>query len=122
MLFNLFKKTLTVIRPAVGQYINNIYVDGDSAELTIKASVQPAGGDVLQMLPEGYRTKETYVLYTDIMLNTASSDNLKLPDIVKLNLSGEEEDFIVIKVENWGNTFLKHFKVIVQKGDIDAIE
>lgn len=120
MLFNLFKKTLTVSRPVVGNYINNIYVDGNNTEFTIKASVQPAGGDVLEMLPEGYRTKETYVLYTDTMLNTATSDDLRLPDIVKLNLTGVQEDFIVIKVDNWSNTFLKHFKVIVQKKDIDA--
>ncbi len=113
--FEIFRKDVTVIRYAQGSFINNIWVNGVETIFTIKASVQPSQAEVMEMLPEGYRDKGAYTLYTDTELNISVAGTTS-PDIVLIN--GQRH--IVKIVEPWGNDLINHYKVIVVNEDIDA--
>lgn len=51
-------------RETQGGYVNGYWVPGETVDTPIKGSLQPAGGDDLQALPEGRRTSTTLKLYT----------------------------------------------------------
>lgn len=114
-IFDAFRRELQVIRETEGSYINGYFVAGDLEFITIRGSIDPTPAEVMSNLPEGYRTRDSYTIYTDTMLRT-SVKNKTNPDIVII----DDEKYIVIKVAHWGNTILKHYEVIVVKEDLDA--
>jgi hypothetical protein len=114
-MFDVFRRNITVIREGPGQVVDYIQVKGVTSTFVIKASVQPTPAEIMEILPEGYRTKESYTLYTDTELKTAIKDTTG-PDIVLL----DGVIFIVFKVSKWQNTLLKHFEIVVIKRDSDA--
>jgi len=87
------KRELLVTRKSEGVYFEGEWLEGQDNNFVIKASVQGTNAQTLQALPEGYRIRETYTLYT----NT----ELLLGDKVLIN----NEEFLVIKV-----TPYRHFK------------
>ena len=115
MLTDIFKRDVEVIRPGVGSYINGVWVNGLNTTLTIRANVQPVPAIVMETLPEGYRTRSAFILYTNSELFT-SDDNNNNPDIVLLY----GKRYFVTKKEIWQNTVIAHYEIIVVKEEKDA--
>ena len=75
MIPNIFKKQILVIRNQPGFYVQDVnspdvglWQNAQEISFTIDASVQPAPGEITQILPEGYRKKSSYVIYTETEL------------------------------------------------------
>jgi hypothetical protein len=117
-MFDVFRKPLTVRRVPQGSYIDGAWVEiGSEIVFTITASVQGVDAEILQTLPEGYRTKEAHILYTSSELKT-SQLNLRKPDVVEI----DGDKFQVIKVtkkDNIKNYPTNHYEVIVIKENVD---
>jgi len=117
-MFDIFRKPLTVRRPPTGSYVNGVWVENtDGTTFTIKASVQGVNAEILQTLPEGYRTSETHILYTSDELFTSQLD-LRNPDVVEIN----GYKFQVVKVtkqDNIKNYPTNHYEVVVVKENVD---
>lgn len=98
------KRELSVIRKSEGKYLQGEWVEGQDNIFAIKASVQGSNAQILQALPEGYRTSETYTLYTDTKLS--------LNDKVII----DRKEFLVIKVTSYQHfKATSHYQVVVTK-------
>jgi hypothetical protein len=113
--FDIFRKDVAVTRQGAGSYVDGIWVKGASTVFNIKASVQPTKAEVLEMLPEGFRDKGSYTLFTDTELNIATTD---ISDTDVVTLYGER--YTVSIVEPWANNLINHYKIVVIREDIDA--
>lgn len=63
---------LTIIRKAVGTYVDGIWVNGADSSIVISAVIQNANPDDLILLPEGTRTTEAVKIHTVSQVNTVS--------------------------------------------------
>jgi hypothetical protein len=116
-MFDVFRKDLTVYRTGEGKYINGLWEDGATSSFTIKASIQATDAEIMQTLPEGERTKESYTLFTGNSLKTSEVNKSK-PDVVII----EGERYQVIRVTAHQNLKYPtaHYEVLVTKENIDA--
>lgn len=114
-MFDVFRRELTVYRKSDGSFIDGYWQDGEESSFTILASVQGTDAEVLQTLPEGYRTRESYTLFTDSELKTAIT-GIRTPDIVEINA----EKFIVARVSPWQHLDpTKHYEIVVVRENVD---
>lgn len=115
-MFDLFRKQLTLIRfePAVLNE-TGVFITPISYELTFKASVQPTPSEEMQLLEEGYRTKDSFTLYTDFALKTAKNE--QKADLVII----DDEKFQVIKIAKWQNNLIPHYEIIVIRVNDDNV-
>jgi hypothetical protein len=119
--FNAFRRNLTVKRRGVVTYdaTTGLAVAGTSTTSTIKASVQPVGGNsittvggqMLQALAENRRALESYLIYTDSMLDMADETTGKQGDLIDIG----GRDFEVQGVRIWQNGIINHNVYIVQR-------
>lgn len=88
-------------------------VDGSSSDTEIMASVQPAQGEDLQVLPEGLRSRRTIKVYTETELRTADQQAGTAPDkLVLSGLSGiDDGTYEVQTVQPW-YALLPHHKAL----------
>ena len=116
-MFDVFRRPLTVIRKGEGTHVDGVWVESESSTFSIKASVQATDAEILQTLPEGYRTRESYTLFTDSKLQTAKTGNND-PDIVIIH----DDRYQVIRVTPWQNLdyATKHYEILVVKENFDA--
>lgn len=106
------KQTLTVKRSDASQQITgHLLQPGTITTFTIETTVQPASKTDLDSLPEGRRTTETFKIYPDKELITADQPSQQNSDVVEYN----GEDYLVIKVENWQNSIIPHYKAMMVK-------
>lgn len=68
-----FRKAQNLIKRGPGSYVRGVWTQGTDVATTLYASVQPAIGQELLVLPEGLRTRATVKIYTDQELNTAEN-------------------------------------------------
>lgn len=108
-----FKQDFFRFRYGTGSYVSGRYVDGTVSVSAYKGSIQPMvglkGGEQLQNLPEGMRTRKWIVCYTyPDTLRTGSEEpaNIKA-DIIYFN----GEAFEVQKVNRWTGQILTHDEV-----------
>jgi hypothetical protein len=125
-MFDVFRRTLTVLKDIQGEYNEDGIWERPKPETLkdelshIQASVQGANNEVLDTLPEGYRTSTVYVLYTDSKLST-SKTNTTTPDLVVI----DDEYYQVVKVtpqNNLPNYHTNHYEIVVVKQNVDDIE
>lgn len=76
-----FRKAQVLLKTAPGAYVRGEWVEGAPVATTLYASIQPAIGQELLVLPEGLRTRATVKVYTDQELNT--SENGQSPDRIE---------------------------------------
>jgi hypothetical protein len=117
-MFDVFRRILTVER-AVGHFDSDgLWINNQPQIFTIKASVQATDAEILQTLPEGYRTKETYTLYTNTLLKIAEAE-VHLADIMII----DSVKFQVVRVSPWQNLMFapKHYEVVVVRMDDDNV-
>lgn len=120
MVFEQFRREFQAIRQAAAGYADMERVEGVKTFFNITANIQPVEAEVLVTLPEGYRTRDSYTLYTSDELKTAEV-GLWEPDVVVI----DSKEFIVSKVSRWDNIspilqIVDHYEVIVVEGDRDA--
>ncbi len=121
-MFDVFRKKLTVRSSPGGFDETGIWVDQPPVERQITASLQPLDDDILDTLPEGYRTKESYLLISDSYLNLASVGNSRA-DIVEVEWSWYQ----VVSVKNWKSlsgfsfNYNDHCEAIIVKMDDDSV-
>lgn len=87
--------TYTVTRRAAPTNVNGYAVPGASSTFTITASIQPAPGKALDLLPEGYRGRGGQLCYTSTPLRTAQSG--QVPDLV--NVDGVQHE--AVELATW---------------------
>lgn len=118
-IFDMFRQDVTVLPKNVGYWdINGLWIETDGSPFVTRASVQPASGRDMEMLPEGRITEETFRLYSNIRLHTVSENTN--PDVVILGLEIEDVDkFEVITVFPWQNQVINHYKMLIGKIDPD---
>ncbi len=115
MLTSIFKRNVSVIRKGVGYFVDHVWYDGVTSEFIIRASVHPTPARVLETLPEGYRTSDSFTLYTTTRLISAE-DNTSNPDSVILY----DNQYLVAQIRRWDNTVLSHFEIVVTKDERDV--
>ena len=118
--FNVFRKQLDCIRYGRGEYYNGKWKDSSTAEFKIFASIHGVDNETLETVPEGYRTSEVYIIYTDSKLQTAVI-GISKPDIVII----DGDKYQVVKVANKSNIpgyAIQHYEIIVVKVVEDAAE
>ena len=114
-MFDVFRKKLTVFRKGDGAFVDGYWQDGAESSFEILASIQQADAEVLESLPEGYRTRESYLLFTDGKLQTAIKDK-RTPDLVVI----DNEKYIVAKIMPWQHLDpTKHYEVVVVRQNVD---
>lgn len=70
-MFGLVKEKPYVIdRFENGEYVDGVWVEGDSVPVEIMAIIQPAKWNELQQFPEGERTKEWCKVFSKSLLRT----------------------------------------------------
>lgn len=117
-MFDVFRRQLT-IRSSPGIYgEDGIWVNLPYVQSTIIASVQSIDDDVLATLPEGYRTRDNFLLITDTFLKLAVPNESRA-DVVLIDGFWYQ----VVKVKTWKNTWqeTKHCEAIVIKMDDDDV-
>ena len=114
MIPNIFKKQIQVFRKQPSYYVEDVnspnfgfWQDGEETFFNIQASVQPAPGEITQILPEGYRNKSSYLIYTDTELFCSEEDE-KNPDIVILY----NKKYLILKKKIYDMTYLSHYELI----------
>lgn len=117
MSFDVFRKPLTVIRKEAGSHQDYKWVPGAEVEIQIKASVQPITGSKLSVMPEGYRERGLYKLFTDTELKTVGTGT-RDPDIVVIGSS----KYTCEEIREWQNGIIPHYEVIVSRIDDDAVQ
>ena len=115
-MFDVFRKSLNVERKAQGGFADGYWQDGAAQSFSILASIQATDAEILETLPEGYRTKESYTLFTDTKLQTAITNNTT-PDIVVI----DNEKFLVARVTPWRHLDpTMHYEIVVVRENVDA--
>lgn len=115
-MFDVFRKKLEVERKGQGEFVDGYWQDGSSSLFSIFASIQGTDAEILETLPEGYRTRESYTLFTDSKLQTAITESAT-PDIITI----EGDKFLVAKITPWQHLDpVKHYEVVVVRENIDA--
>ena len=115
MLTNIFKRNVSVTRRGVGSYIDHIWYDGVNTQFVIRASVHPTPESVLKTLPEGYRTSDSFTLYTITNLISAEYDTNNPDTVVLYN-----KNYLVARIRKWDNSTLSHYEIIVTKDERDV--
>lgn len=93
----------TVTRTAASTLLNGREVPGATSTFTIVACVQPMSGRMLEALPEGRRTTENRVIYTETLLVAMTPTNA--PDVVTI----DSEAWEVFQVQRWQHWGATHF-------------
>lgn len=88
---------VTVIRTEAGEYVNGRYQDGESVEIKIYASVQPAQPDTMEVLQMGFRNTEGIQIVSKQSLRTTQDKTGEIADIVLHN----DKRYRVVNVTNW---------------------
>lgn len=92
--------TYSVTRRAAPVNQNGYLVPGSTSSFSIVASIQPAPGKALDLLPEGYRGRGGQLCYTATPLRTAQAG--QVPDLV--SVGGELHEAVELKTwEALGN-------------------
>lgn len=115
--FEIFRRELVVSRTGNGSYNENgIWNNGELETFNIKASIQQIEPEILETLPEGYRTRETYSLITETELKTAIA-GVTNADYVTI----DDQKFQVVKVARWNNLNYStdHFEALVVRVNVD---
>lgn len=113
--FDIFRRPLTVTRETYKQFDNELqgYIAGTTTQFQIKASVQPIPAEKAELMPEGFRTEDGKILYTDTELIPSEVSGYQ-PDRVEI----KGKDYIVLRVSEWENNIINHYEVMVVEADV----
>jgi len=104
-----FRAARIVKRKFGGQYLEGVWVEGTETEMTLILGIQPASPEVILNLPEGRKTRPTFVVFCDDELMPQSDDGRG--DVVVSEYGNLE----VFSVEAWQSGIIPHYKAIAQR-------
>jgi hypothetical protein len=109
---NSFVSQYSVTRQVgAGSWVKGKWTDsGTTATLIIKASTQKLTPKETEMLPEAYRTRRSYRIYTETELFPVDVPNSKNSD--SISIDGAIYD--IVDVERW-DKMIPHFKAIAAR-------
>lgn len=112
---------LVVTRTAPAAPVNGITPAGSTTTTPIDGSVQPVTGRALRDLPEGQRTDDVRVIYTEqecfVRDATHEPDVIAIPDMDLNGRTWRGGNFRVTKVEFFG-VISGHFRVTCERTDV----
>ena len=104
-----FIETIKLFTRASDSYVNGRLVKGAEVQTNIMASVQPVSGSDRQLLPDGFRGKEVYTVFTEtnniqfIQTNTAI-----IVDSAEIEYKSKR--YSIISMEKW-EYLIPHHKI-----------
>lgn len=108
---SLFFPLTLQLKPRTGSYIKGRWTETIGDTVTIKASFQPTNGEDLQALPEGFRSEDTFKIYTKTPITgVRQGTDVKGDIIIKDSVTYE-----VIQVIPWVNGIVTHYKAIIMR-------
>lgn len=108
-----FRRPVTVYRKTGGGYdAKGRWQEGQEAQLTIQASVQPLKPMEMQSLPEGRRSRSAIKAYTDTQLQRAEQAREGVDAVNGDILGWFGRRYEVIDVLPYQAGVLPHFKII----------
>jgi len=116
--FEFFRSPITLRRPAVGSYVDGVWIEGATTDSTITASIQPLTGEDMQELPEGRRESEGYKMYTSTQVRTVqgAGSNQNADRVVF-----KAKEYEVHQVNPWQNnsnfSVVNHYKYFILRID-----
>ena len=120
-MFDIFRRTLLVTRQPLLVKNKGIWEEvGNPDIFFIKASVQEVKTELMQTLPEGYRTTQSRVLYTSSQLRVAKAGEYNA-DLIEIDDITYQVVYI-IKNYNIKNFCTNHYKIIVIKLNVDGVD
>lgn len=93
-----------------GEYVDGVYVKGDTELLTFYGSVQPASGKEIDSLSVGREDTGKVKIYSDRILPVSKEDGTDTGAIVYW----EDEKWEVIYDGKFQNSLIPHYKYIAQ--------
>lgn len=112
------QRNITVTSRAAGSYVAGDWVDGAETSRTIKAVLQPLSARELQQLPEAWRTRARWKLYSAARLKTVDVYAETQADFVSWSdPSVGSLQLLVLSMADYSNTpagmTLRHFKYVL---------
>jgi len=108
--------TFTIIRASLkGEWGDDgRFKRGQAEEFDIEASIQPASGNMVKMLPEHRRNSESIVIFSKERLFVSDEKNQKAADIIFY----DGKSFEVLKVSKWSDfTDIEHYQSLAVMQD-----
>ena len=101
---------LVKISHAPGEWVLGSWKEGERTETPFNGSWQPAGGQTLQVLPEGKRNRQAYKVICPIDIEFSAADE-------KSGISGDRilhngKEYEVSSAAKWDNGLLPHWVLI----------
>lgn len=100
---------------AGGTFVEGTFVPGSKVMLTVSGSLQPMTDRDTQVLPELYRTRQTYKLYSEDVLLTEREFGLKRAD--RVSVYGEP--YVVFSTNRWDGTGIPYKRYVLVKEDVE---
>jgi hypothetical protein len=91
-------------------------------DFTLKAcTIQPASGDELKTLDEGYRDAELFTIFTETIVRTALRGTSQKADEVFISTpyTAVAGWFTVLKSKPWQNRIVPHYQILVVRKNPD---
>lgn len=104
-----FRFPQTIKRSAPGTYVNGVFVNGATTEISIQASIQPVTGEDMKTLPEGRRLSDYVKVYTDTLIQNVADG--QQPD--RILWRGHEYEALSMDVRQMA--VINHYKVIFSR-------
>jgi hypothetical protein len=99
-----------------GSWVNGRWVEGSStASITIQGSAQRLTAKETQLLPEAYRTRSSYRVYTQTELKVVT-----LPSKGADSITIEGAIYDILSVEKWTQIY-PHYKIIAVRREEVAL-
>ena len=108
----LFKKNIELIRHGTGGYYNDngLYVQADTTQRTIAASVQPANNKDMELLPDGARTIRVIKVFTDEVLYSSQQATEYTEERKGDILIVDGVPFLVVRCDAWQSNVISHYE------------
>ena len=104
-------ETISMIYRTGDAYVDGRFVAGSETSESIIASVQRLTLAERQLLPEGFRLRETYKLYTETpTIQKIINDDPTIVDSAEFDINGKR--YSMLGIEQW-SYLLPHFKITV---------
>jgi len=106
-----FTETISMFVKTGGQYIDGRFIEGSEVESFIVASVQRLTMRERELLPEGYRARETLKIYTEIdNIELIENDVLPIEEAAEFGYKGKR--YSMLASEEW-DYLIPHWKITV---------
>lgn len=107
-----FRKPVTVLREAVGGYVDGVYSPGNRTIMTAMASVQPVKvGTDMKALPEGRHMSDFKKVYSSDRLRVAADGEGLQPDIIVHGGYGYE----IVDMDENQSGVISHYRYLAAK-------